>query len=113
MSGYRDPEQYVPDEKRTGDTMSSLFDAVDRAEQNAGLPPKPKDLVELAWQRLMSGTCVCGQKKEIKRSFCRFCYYDLPRKLRSALWTPMPKYAEEYDKACRWLEARRAERKQG
>lgn len=109
---YKDPEQYRPDSKNDGSLIDGLFDAVGRAEEAAKIAPKPKSLVEQAWDRLYSSTCVCGQKKEIKKSFCRFCYYELPRKLRLALWTPMPAYAEEYDKACKWIEAHRAERKQ-
>jgi hypothetical protein len=110
MSQYRDPEQYRA-EKHTGDTVESLFDAVERAERNATvIPAPPRDPVDVAWEHLMSGTCVCGGKKQVKRSFCRFCYWELPRKMRTALWTPMPEYAAEYEKSRQWLTARLAEK---
>lgn len=108
---FRDPEQYVPERRNEGTTLDTLFDAVDRAEHNAGIPARERSPEEIALADLNSGTCFCGTKKQVKYSFCRFCYYELPRKMRLALWTPMPKYAEEYEKAQVWLRAHPAERK--
>lgn len=98
---YRDPEQYRGVRQHDGSTIDTLFDSVERAEQNAR-PPETLD--QIALRELKALTCACGRKKQFKHSFCKQCYYALPAKMREALYTPFVKgYAAVYAKCKEWL----------
>ncbi|QNI34500.1 hypothetical protein H7849_11755 [Alloacidobacterium dinghuense] len=54
-----------------------------------------------AWDQLFSTQCECGSTKVKKQSFCRRCYFSLPRELQQALYRS---FSEGYVEA--WSEAR-------
>ncbi len=53
------------------------------------------------------GSCVCeacGKVKDLKRSFCKTCYYELPVGMRNALYRRLFEgYGEAYAAALVWL----------
>jgi hypothetical protein len=64
-----------------------------------------KSLDKIAWDDLFGEICAnCKGPKRAKDSFCRCCYFELPKKFRGALYTPMSDgYASIYDEAKDWL----------
>jgi len=63
-----------------------------------------ESLIDIALRELDSTTCVCGEGKKRKESFCRKCYFALPRGLRNRLYlTISDGYAEIYDQCKDWL----------
>jgi hypothetical protein len=59
------------------------------------------DLVE----ELRGTTCRCGNHKAHVQTFCRECYYSLPKRLRAALYHLIGDgYEEAYDAATTFLE---------
>lgn len=51
--------------------------------------------------------CRCGDPKEPRRTFCRRCYYSLPRKLRARLYDLVGGgYERAYDEAVAFLRRR-------
>jgi hypothetical protein len=62
--------------------------------------PLSESLVDIAWRELFSAVCVCGAAKKPHQSFCRECYFALPKGLRNRLYLSMSEgYAEIYDEA--------------
>lgn len=59
------------------------------------------------YEKLMSHTCQCGMAKEARNSFCRNCYYHLPREMRKQLYRAIGDgYAKAYDDAVAHLDQR-------
>ena len=63
-----------------------------------------ESLVDIALRELGSNVCICGAEKRPQQSFCRPCYFALPRRMQSELYKPMSEgYAEIYDEAKDYL----------
>lgn len=59
-------------------------------------------------KELQSTRCRCGASKHRGLTFCRVCYYRLPRPVRNALYDGLGNgYAEAYDKATKILDESR------
>lgn len=57
-------------------------------------------------EELAGKLCRCGGVKASKQTFCRFCYFKLPKAFRSALYKRVGEgYEEAYDAAVKVLEA--------
>lgn len=57
-------------------------------------------------RELRGEICRCGQPKASRQTFCRDCYYALPRHLRNDLYKPLGSgYAEAYQAAAEELDA--------
>lgn len=62
--------------------------------------PLPLSLVAQALQDLDSTTCYCGNEKGKGKSFCKRCYFSLPKKIQHDLYKHISEgYAEVYDEA--------------
>lgn len=62
--------------------------------------PLSESLEVEAWREFNSTACFCGAKKKPGMSFCKRCYFELPAKLRSALYNRFGSgYAEVWDEA--------------
>jgi ribosomal protein L40E len=62
-----------------------------------------KDLV----RELIGTTCRCGATKASKNTFCRKCFYNLPRERRDALYRLMGEgYEQAYQAASDYLDRR-------
>lgn len=54
---------------------------------------------------LMSNGCVCGKKKQPKKSFCYSCFMLLPQDLKNDLYSRLGEgYEQAYDAAVMYLE---------
>ncbi len=63
-----------------------------------------KSLLRIALDELESTTCVCGNRKQSRQSFCKPCYFALPPNVRRDLYkTISDGYAEIYDRAKEYL----------
>ena len=55
--------------------------------------------------QLMSEECHCGKPKKPRQSFCRPCYFSLPKYLQHALYQHILEgYEEAYEEAVKWLD---------
>lgn len=62
--------------------------------------PLPLSLVAQALKELDSTVCYCGNEKLKGSSFCKRCYFSLPKKTQGELWKRVSDgYAEVYDEA--------------
>jgi hypothetical protein len=53
---------------------------------------------------LAGTTCRCGAVKKTGQTFCRGCYFSLPPRMRSALYSRVGEgYAERYDEAVAFI----------
>lgn len=58
------------------------------------------------FEAFKSQTCQCGKPKVAHQSFCRACYYSLPRTMQHALYNRFGEgYEEAYEQACQHLVA--------
>ncbi len=63
-----------------------------------------ESLQQQALRELGSQSCVCGNEKKKGESFCRQCYFGLPKGLRNRLYRTFSEgYPEIYDEAKDWL----------
>lgn len=63
-----------------------------------------RSLRQIAWDDLFSEKCICGNKKQVKQSFCKTCYFELPQNMRYNLYKTFDDgYAEIYDEAKDYL----------
>lgn len=59
---------------------------------------------------LLGTQCRCGATKAKRTSFCRKCFYTLPRERRDALYQRVGQgYEQAYEAACEYLNARRSD----
>ena len=61
-----------------------------------------ESLEQRALRELGIKTCACGEDKERGQSFCRACYFALPKEMRLALYR-REGYANVWDDAIEWL----------
>jgi hypothetical protein len=61
-----------------------------------------ESLQQQAFRELAGQACVCGGAKERGQSFCRDCYFALPKETRTALYR-REGYANTWDDAIEWL----------
>ena len=53
---------------------------------------------------VLSTECkACGGEKLLKQSFCRPCYFRLPKVLRGGLYKHVPGYANHFRVCLNWL----------
>jgi hypothetical protein len=73
-----------------------------------------ESLEQIAIRELASDRCVCGEEKVKNQSFCRKCYFTLPKQLRFELYKPISDgYAEIYDQAKQYLQCETDRLQQG
>lgn len=69
-----------------------------------------ESLEHQALRELISEQCMCGGRKKKHQSFCRKCYFKLPKKTQIALYTAFSDgYAEIYDRAKEELQSKRGD----
>ena len=70
-----------------------------------------RSLITIARDELDSDVCAaCGGEKKKRQSFCRQCYFSLPKAMQMSLYKPFSEgYAEIYDEAKDWLKINKPE----
>jgi hypothetical protein len=59
-------------------------------------------------RELRGEVCRCGERKTPMQTFCKGCYFALPRLLRQRLYDRVGEgYEEAYQAAAGWLDAKR------
>lgn len=55
---------------------------------------------------LFGTRCLCGSAKESRQTFCRRCYFRLPKELRIALYRRLGHgYEDAYQRAAKFLDS--------
>lgn len=55
-------------------------------------------------RELAGTTCQCGYQKQARQTFCKGCYFALPRPMRQSLYRQIGNgYEKAYDEAKRFL----------
>jgi len=64
---------------------------------------------ERAYELLRGVECpACGGGKQVRQSFCRECYFRLPREMRNALYRRLGAgYTQAFNRALAWLASNR------
>lgn len=55
-------------------------------------------------RELVAGVCRCGNRKRPGHTFCKSCFFSLPKRMQTALYKRMGEgYEEAYAAAAAWL----------